>query len=368
MKNIYKILIAFIGVLAVSCNADAVDDRPIVDGVTIPEITAPATGKEFVLKADDAAKEAAKFTWSAAKYSNPVSISYTLLIDKKGGDFSKAKKLETTTNGTTEVSVLVKDLNQAAIDLGGQPDVVAMYDVKIASNISGAVQQISKGLITISVTPYLGRVAYEFTDWYLIGAAVAGGWDNNVDTKHQPMFRDGKEANKYKFVGYFKAGNFKLISVKGSWASQLGKASEGTIEIKDNAGEFTIPADGYYAFEFDTKKLGYTLKAYEDATAIAKTYDTVGIVGSATAGGWDASTALDNSTFDKHAWSLSGKNAGLNDGDAKFRASNAWTVSWGGTTPFSGGGNGENIPVAKSKYAIYFNDLDGSYLMIPNQE
>jgi hypothetical protein len=31
------------------------------------------------------------------------------------------------------------------------------------------------------------------------------------------------------------------------------------------------------------------------------------------------------------------------------------------------GGTGDNIPVTKSKYKIYFNDLDGSYLMIPNQ-
>jgi hypothetical protein len=38
-----------------------------------------------------------------------------------------------------------------------------------------------------------------------------------------------------------------------------------------------------------------------------------------------------------------------------------------GEVKFSGGGTGDNIPVTKSKYKIYFNDLDGSYLMIPNQ-
>jgi hypothetical protein len=38
----------------------------------------------------------------------------------------------------------------------------------------------------------------------------------------------------------------------------------------------------------------------------------------------------------------------------------------GGKAAFSGGGTGDNIPVTKSKYKIYFNDLDG-YLMIPNQ-
>lgn len=368
MKNIYKVLIAFIGVLAVSCNADAVDERPVLDAATAPEITAPATGQTYVLEADKGAEVVAKFTWSAAKYSTPVAVNYTLLIDKKGGDFSAAKTLETTTASATEVSVLVRDLNQAAIDLGGEPEVAALYDVKIGSNVSGSFKQVSTGLITISVTPYLGRVEYTFTDWYLVGAAVAGGWDNNADTKHQPMFRDGKDETKYKFTGFFKAGNFKLISVKGSWASQLGKASDSSIEIKDNAGEFTIAADGYYTFEFNTKSLKYTLVEYTDVAAIAKTYTTVGIIGSATEGGWDNSSAMVQSTFDKHAWSLSGKTAELKDGDAKFRANNAWEVSWGGTTAFSGGGNGENIPVAKSKYVIYFNDLDGSYLMIPNQE
>jgi hypothetical protein len=48
------------------------------------------------------------------------------------------------------------------------------------------------------------------------------------------------------------------------------------------------------------------------------------------------------------------------------RANDAWDVSWGGKAAFSGG-TGDNIPVTKSKYKIYFNDLDGSYLMIPNQ-
>ncbi|MFC4475530.1 SusE domain-containing protein [Flavobacterium chungangensis] len=364
MKNIYKILIAFIGVLLVSCNADSVDERPVLNSVAAPEITAPTTGQNYVLDVEKASDEVAKFTWSAAQYSSTVAIKYTLLIDKKGGDFTAAKTLQSTTNSLTEVSVLGKELNQAAIDLGGKPEEAAQYDVKITANVAGSFSQVGKNSITISVTPYLGRVTYDFTDWYLIGAAVAGGWDNNVDTNHQPMFRDGKEANKYKFVGYFKAGNFKLISEKGSWASQLGKASDTSIEIKDNAGEFTIPADGYYTFEFNTTSLQYTLKAYA-AGAIAATYSTVGIIGDATAKGWDASTPMVKSTFNAHVWTLGV--TPLNDGGMKFRANDAWDVSWGGTTAFSGGGNGENIPVAKSKYVIYFNDLDGSYLMIPNQ-
>jgi hypothetical protein len=33
-----------------------------------------------------------------------------------------------------------------------------------------------------SVNTYSGLIAYSFTDWYLIGAAVQGGWDNNAES------------------------------------------------------------------------------------------------------------------------------------------------------------------------------------------
>ena len=88
MKNIYKILIAFIGVLAVSCNADDVDNRPVLNTVLAPEITAPTTGQDYILDVEKAAEEVAKFTWSGAEYSTDVSVNYSLLIDKKGGDFT----------------------------------------------------------------------------------------------------------------------------------------------------------------------------------------------------------------------------------------------------------------------------------------
>jgi hypothetical protein len=102
-----------------------------------------------------------------------------------------------------------------------------------------------------------------------------------------------------------------------------------------------------------------TYISYTGSTAT--TYTTVGVIGSSTPKGWDASTAMAKS-FDAHL-----DIDRLFDGEAKFRANDAWDVSWGGKAAFSGGGTGDNIPVTKSKYKIYFNDLDGSYLMIPNQ-
>ncbi|MFB9078462.1 SusE domain-containing protein [Flavobacterium procerum] len=366
MKNIYKVLIAFIGVLAVSCNADAVDERPILDTVLAPEITAPTTGQNYVLDVEKASEEVAKFKWSAAEYSNTVSIRYSLLIDKKGGDFTGAKVLEATTNNVTEVSVLAKDLNQAAIDLGGVPEVAAQYDVKITSNVSSGFVQVSKGLISITVTPYVGKVDYKFDDWYLVGDASASGWDNNKG--NQILFRSATNANEYKFTGFFKKGVFKAIKNLGSWAPMYG-GKDGSLIYRATEGDadpasFEIAADGYYTFVMDVQKLTYKLTPYA-AGATATVYNTVGIIGDATAKGWDASTPMVKSAFNAHIWTLGVTS--LNDGGMKFRANDAWDVSWGGSTAFSGGGNGENIPVAKSKYLIYFNDLDGSYVMIPNQ-
>jgi hypothetical protein len=288
-----------------------------------------------------------------------------LLIDKKGGDFTAAKTLATTSN-ITEASVLVKELNQAAIDLGAPTEVVSLFDVKIASSVSGGVPQISKTAISISVTPYTGRVDYNFQEWYLVGDATVSGWDNNKG--NQILFRSAKNANEYTFTGFFKAGAFKTINTLGSWAPMYGGAS-GTLAYRGKDSDpdpasFVIATDGYYTFTMDVEKLTYKLTAFN--ASAAKTFTTVGIIGDSTPGGWDASTAMVKSSFNGHIWSL-GVTA-LKDGGLKFRANDNWDVSWGGNTAFSGGGTGDNIPVSKSKYVVYFNDLDGSYLMIPNQE
>jgi hypothetical protein len=88
-------------------------------------------------------------------------------------------------------------LNQTAIELGAEPGVPTLFDVKVRSSVSGGVPMISEAQLQLVLIR--GLIAYSFTDWYLIGAAVQGGWDNNADTNHQPMFRNGTAANKYSF-------------------------------------------------------------------------------------------------------------------------------------------------------------------------
>jgi hypothetical protein len=65
MKNNYKILIAFISVLLVSC-ADDVENRPVIESVSTPELIAPETAKQYVLTEENGPKEVDRFVWSAA--------------------------------------------------------------------------------------------------------------------------------------------------------------------------------------------------------------------------------------------------------------------------------------------------------------
>ena len=368
MKNITKSVIALFAVLALSCSVEDVEDRPVIEGVDTPELVAPENDKSYVLLEENADDVAERFVWTKATYGGDVEIGYKLLMDVKGGDFTKAIELGGTA-GATQIEVTVKTLNQAVIELGGIPDELGSYDVKVVSSLAGIEKMMSETPLTILVNAYTGLIPYGFTDWYFVGDATASGWNNN--NKNQPLFRSGTNPNLYKFTGFFKAGAFKLISTPGQWAPMYGKGDAGTIVFRGTDADadpatFSIPTDGYYTFTMNTEALTYTLNAY-DASSAAD-YTTVGIIGSSTPLGWDGSTALTQSTFNTHLWSLD--LLALNDGEAKFRANNSWDVNWGTASAFSGVGTqgGANIPVTKSKYKIYFNDLDGSYLLIPNQQ
>lgn len=179
MKNIYKIFFAFISVLAISCNGDAVDERPILEAITAPEITAPQSGKQYVLTEDNASSIAETFKWSAGVYSTDVVVKYTVLMDKKGGDFTAAKAIAATSNAT-EASVLVVDLNKAAAALGAVPEVEALYDVKVVSNVSGSLPMASKTPLTIAITTYKPAVANNCPNQYAVGAGIpSAGWNWN---------------------------------------------------------------------------------------------------------------------------------------------------------------------------------------------
>lgn len=87
---------------------------------------------------------------------------------------------------------------------------------------------------------------------------------------------------------------------------------------------------------------------------------TVGIIGSATEGGWDIDTDMIQDANDTSIWTI---NIDLTDGEVKFRANDDWPINWGSTEFPTGVGvqGGPNIPVLAGNYDITFNHTTGVY-------
>ncbi len=96
-------------------------------------------------------------------------------------------------------------------------------------------------------------------------------------------------------------------------------------------------------------------------TTTFEVISSAAIIGSATPGGWDVETPMERSATDPDVYT---KTITLVAGEAKFRANNAWNLSWGNNKFPSGIGstaNGPNIPITAGRYLVTFNISTGAY-------
>lgn len=324
-----------------------------------PVITAPTAGSKLVLDKLNPDVKATSITWTDYATSG-VPVTYLVEVAPKGksnfvslGSVSDLKNIDVTN----------KTFNDAVLKAGLVADAAADVDVRVTATTQSTGGTIVKtsNVVTISVTPYTA-----FKNLFLIGDATAAGWGNN--NGNQAIFRDPATPTKFHYSGYFGSSQFKLIEVLGQWQPQWGAAGTGVLGSNDGTGAdpatIVVPAPGYYDFTMDMVNKTYTFTANTTAVT-APMYFTMEFIGDATPGGWNAGTAMTQSSFDPHQWTL--QNVTLTTGSAKFRVDSSWSQSWGSNTEFSGIGstnNGPNIPVTAGTYNVYFNDLDGSYLLV----
>ncbi len=195
--------------------------------------------------------------------------------------------------------------------------------------------------------------AYSFTELVdfesigVIGSATPGGWDAET-----PLTRDGGNPDVWRGTVTLTEGALKFRA-NNSWAVNWGGTEfpNGTAEL--NGGDIPVSVPGDYLVSFNTKSLVYNF-------LLIGNYTTVGIIGDATPGGWDADTPMNQDANDKSIWRL---RVTLVDGEAKFRADNDWTVNWGGGTFPAGVAeqDGPNIPVLAGEYRVTFNSTTGEY-------
>ncbi len=342
-----------------------------------PEISGPDSGTSVVLSDFDPTAIALTMEFDDPDFGDEdvVSVEYTLEFAMPGTNFEEVF-LSTTTNEQS-LSLTHEEINDIALGLGLTPEEAADVEVRLRAVIeseSGTLERFSEA-ITISLTPY--DATYPFRDLFFVGNAIDlngngevdnGDWNN--DLNNPPLVRDPSNANRYLYKGPFSGGSgegFKLLEIKGSWQPQWGLFEGNFASSEDlgfDPGTLSVPANGYYEIELDIVNATYTATPYDISGAT--TYTTIGLIGSATPGGWDVDTDMTQSAFNPHLWFIN--DIALVDGEIKFRADDDWAVNWGGGVEYSSLGDtgNDNIPVTAETYDVWFNDLDGSYILIPN--
>ena len=180
--------------------------------------------------------------------------------------------------------------------------------------------------LTQNVTASVTCVAPAFTQ-YLYMSGDANGWSFS-----NPLYSAAGDG-KYTGFMYLNQNGFKFATQQDWNGTDYGT---GLVEKGSNI-VMTEPA-GFYKVDVDLTSQALTY------TAINR----VGVIGSATAGGWDSDQAMTYNATDK-CWEIKGIT--LTEGEMKFRANNAWELDWGGSLAditYKGG----NIKVAAGKYNI----------------
>ncbi|MDM1547617.1 SusE domain-containing protein [Empedobacter falsenii] len=336
MKNFIKyISLACASIFALSaCNDD--EDIIKLDPSTFvaPKVETPASSTIELLE-ENATNTAMTFNWSAANYGTNTPPKYELQIDIKGDNFKNHQVLTSTSTLTADVTV--KELNLAVIALGLEPFKEGEIEYRIVSTVgTPGSQQLISNVNILKITPYPTDLS---TNWGVVGSATPNGWDG-------PDVQFWKTDVTNVFVAYtdLKGGEIKFRQ-DNKWELDYG-GSNGKLE----KGGKNIAVDaGTYKITMDLTNLTYKLDKY-----------SWGLVGDATANGWDGPDQKLSYDGALDAWTIT---TTLKDGEFKFRLNNDWGTNYGGT---SNAGeltdkDGANIKIKAGKYKITANFTKKTY-------
>jgi len=251
MKNIHKILIAFISVLAVSCDADDVESRPVIEEATAPVLLTPKSDFNIVLQNTNADNLATTFVWDDAQYDGSATVvNYTIEMAEADTNFETPSVAATTTDKFK--SFTVGELNSAALNAGFAPFVESAIDVRIKSTVGGvgSLPQVSNSF-TIKVTPYPA-----WPNWGMIGSATAAttggdGWASDVNLDYDLATK------KYSITIDLAVGEIKF-RLDDAWTTNFGDDGN-NLTLDAGGANIAIPSAGNYTIVVDFTAKTYTI-------------------------------------------------------------------------------------------------------------
>jgi len=182
---------------------------------------------------------------------------------------------------------------------------------------------------------------YQDSNFGVIGNAIPlSNWGRDIF-----MFQDGDE---YFIELDMVPGAFKFRE-NSDWDTNWGGDGLSGIAIFDGP-DINIANTGYYRITFNRATLEYNVEEQVE-------FETIGLIGSATPGGWDEDTPLERDPFNPSIWSTT---VVLEPGLLKFRANNDWAVNWGGDSFPAGAAvpGGNDIVVSAEQAGTYLATLN----------
>lgn len=329
-KSILKIFSLVVLALGItSCEKELI--KPVLTATAGPSIA--LSKSTLTLVKDQVAAEAVTVSWPKPDYGFDAAATYTILIDKKGGDFSKAVAISV--GGDLKKTFKVGELNSILLQLGLKAGAAAGVDFKLQSVI-GPTTTFMSPVTSITATPYLDKLDLS-TNWGVVGSATPGGW-NGPDL---PFYKTDAANVLVAYVD-LEVGEIKFRT-DNKWDNNLGDGGSGT--LKAGADNIKVNSKGTYKITIDLTKNTFTIVPY-----------TWGLVGSATPNGWggpDVPFWYDPAT---DQWRAIAK---LVKGEVKIRFNNDWSVNYG-----DDGANG-TLEAGGANIAIA---SDGFYLVTFNQK
>jgi len=202
----------------------------------------------------------------------------------------------------------------------------------------GANIAVSAGTYKIEVNFSSMTYTMEEYSWGIVGSATTNGWGGPDMMFHYNSFQDD-----WRAVVTLGDGEVKF-RFNNDWGVNYGDdGADGTMEA--NGANIAVSA-GHYLVTMNLNTQSYTMEEM----------DVWGLVGSATANGWDGPNDkfMPDFGINEGYYYISG--AVLTGGEIKVRQNDAWGVNYGddgndGTLEL----NGANIPVSAGTYNITLN-------------
>ncbi len=286
------------------------DKEPLLTPGAIPSITSPSGGTSYVLTESTASDIFATFSWTAADFGYKAGVNYTLELDKAGNNFADPITVGSvsalglsnlTQEKINELLIVGKDL------LGGEE---ANIDFRVVAKISSdaTLPTLISQPVTLKITPYPIIIEYKFLH-------VPGSYQNWNPADSSTVVYSVRGDEKYEGYIYIPIPDAKYKYTQGpTWAVNWGdNGNDGTLD-SPNGADIPLTDAGLYKLNVDKNALTHTN---------AKT--DWGVIGSATAGGWDSDQNL---TYDAATNTLK-VTLDLIVGEIKFRANDAWDLNFG---------------------------------------